>query len=281
MTSTSNRRKWTVKEIRDLVQAKFNKRPCWFQVKVAMALYAGKDVVACAPTGAGKTLTFWIPVLMAIADGLDKMTMVVTPLNLLGKQNVTSLSNVGLSAIAVDRKNANVKTFNDIEEGKHQVVTINPEILMSNEYVQGLWKKSQVTKRLLNFIFDEGHCITQWGSFRTEYLHVGSLRYLIPESVPFYIPSATLPPKVLSDIFEILRLRTSNTEKIMCSNDRPEISLAVRVLAFPASSFQDLAFLIPEAFQEGDPPPLSPITTTQNPQDEYQMVSCGKHIRVS
>ena len=58
----SKPREWSVREIRDLVQAKFNKvRVCWFQVKVAMALYAGRDVVACTPTGAGKTLSFWIP----------------------------------------------------------------------------------------------------------------------------------------------------------------------------------------------------------------------------
>jgi hypothetical protein len=43
----SKPREWSVQEIWDLVQAKFNKRACWFQVKVAMALYAGKDVIAC------------------------------------------------------------------------------------------------------------------------------------------------------------------------------------------------------------------------------------------
>ena len=103
---------WSVKEIWDLVQAKFNKQACWFQVKVAMALYAGKDVVACAPTGARKTLSFWIPLLMAIEDGhVDKMMVVVTLLNLLGKQNVNSLANVGISAIAIDRTNAGVNTF--------------------------------------------------------------------------------------------------------------------------------------------------------------------------
>lgn len=85
-------RVWTIKEIRDLVQRVFKKRPCWFQIKVALVLHAGKDVVACAPTGAGKTLSFWIPLLMALEEGKDKMTFVVTPLNLLGKQNVDSLA---------------------------------------------------------------------------------------------------------------------------------------------------------------------------------------------
>ena len=62
----STKRAWSTQDVRNLVQNKFRKRPCYFQIKVAQTLYAGKDVVACAPTGAGKTLTFWIPILMAL-----------------------------------------------------------------------------------------------------------------------------------------------------------------------------------------------------------------------
>ncbi|KAF9471509.1 hypothetical protein BDN70DRAFT_567418 [Pholiota conissans] len=47
-----------------------------------------KDVIESAQAGGGKTMSFWIPVLMALEDGEDKMSIVVTPLNLLGKQNV-------------------------------------------------------------------------------------------------------------------------------------------------------------------------------------------------
>ena len=104
-------REWTIKEIRDLVDKRFNKRPCWYQIKVALALRAGKDVVTCAATGAGKTLSFWIALLMAMEDGDNKMIFVVTPLNLLGKQNVDSLSQAGLRAIAVSSENANATVY--------------------------------------------------------------------------------------------------------------------------------------------------------------------------
>jgi hypothetical protein len=60
MDSVTNRT-WSIQNIQDLVQDKLEKRSCYFKIKVAQALYAGKDVVACAPTGAGnsgKTLTF-------------------------------------------------------------------------------------------------------------------------------------------------------------------------------------------------------------------------------
>ena len=55
---------------------KFSKRACWYQVRTALALYEKKDVIGCAPTGAGKTLSFWIPLLMALEDGEDKMSIV-------------------------------------------------------------------------------------------------------------------------------------------------------------------------------------------------------------
>ena len=107
----STGRTWSIKNIRDLVQDKLEKRPCYFQIKVAQAVYAGKDVVACAPTGAGKTLTFWIPILMALEEGKDKMSMVVTPLNLLGKQNKEALDKAGIKGIAISRRNATTQSF--------------------------------------------------------------------------------------------------------------------------------------------------------------------------
>ena len=76
------------------------------------ALYEKQnDVVGVAATGSGKTLSFWIPLLMALEDGLDKMVIVVTPLNLLGKQNVDLLAKAGISGVAIDAKNANDETF--------------------------------------------------------------------------------------------------------------------------------------------------------------------------
>jgi ATP-dependent DNA helicase RecQ len=94
-----------------LVQSVFGKRPCWYQVKAALALHSGKDVIGCAPTGAGKTLSFWIPLLMALEEGRDVMTIVVTPLNLLRKQNEEVLTKAKLPAIAVSKQNSNTETW--------------------------------------------------------------------------------------------------------------------------------------------------------------------------
>jgi superfamily II DNA helicase RecQ len=126
---------------------------------------------------------------------------------------------------------------------------------MGNPTIEGLWRKPKFTSRLLCFIFDEGHCISQWGSFRNEYLLLGNLRYLIPETIPFYIASATLPLEVLLDVTKILHLRPRETEHITCSNDRPNIHLVVREIKYSVSSYADLAFLIPDNFKQGDDPP--------------------------
>lgn len=104
-------RDWSIKDIRDLVQKKFNKRACWFQIKIALALQLGKDVVGIAATGVGKTLSFWIPLLMALEEGHDSMIVVVTPLNLLGKKNVDELSAAGIKGIAIDSKSATDQAF--------------------------------------------------------------------------------------------------------------------------------------------------------------------------
>ncbi|KIK91642.1 hypothetical protein PAXRUDRAFT_149057, partial [Paxillus rubicundulus Ve08.2h10] len=67
--------------------------PCLWQLKVAEAFLKGdKDVLCTAGTGMGKTLGLWIPLLFQ-PDGIQ---IVVTLLNLLGKQNVTSLAKAGI-----------------------------------------------------------------------------------------------------------------------------------------------------------------------------------------
>ena len=69
-------------------------------------------------------------------------------------------------------------------------------------------RKETFTSRLLNFIVDEGHVVKQWALFRPEYKYLGQLRSMIPETVPFYVASATLPKPTLRAVRERLRLRS-------------------------------------------------------------------------
>jgi superfamily II DNA/RNA helicase len=110
--SPSASAQWDVAGIRALVEQSFHKRPCLFQIKIAMSIYNGKDAVAVAPTGAGKTLSFWIPLLMWKAEGKKKVAIFITPLNLLGQQCENDLIASGaLTAISLTQENYDRQKF--------------------------------------------------------------------------------------------------------------------------------------------------------------------------
>ena len=98
---------WVVRT-REEVSKVFGVEPCLWQVKVSLAVLRGdKHVLSISRTGSGKTLTFWIPVLLT-NDGIQ---IVVIPLNLLGKQNVEQLVRVGISAIVLTSETATPSNF--------------------------------------------------------------------------------------------------------------------------------------------------------------------------
>ncbi|KDQ60142.1 hypothetical protein JAAARDRAFT_125858, partial [Jaapia argillacea MUCL 33604] len=268
--------KWSYRKIRKLVWSKFHKRACLFQMRVAKALFEErKDVVSVAATGMGKTLSFWIPLLMALEENQDKIIIVITPLNILGKQNVDLLKRVGISGVAIDASNSSDATFKEVEAGQHRVIVVNPEILMEvGGHFEKLWKKSHFTSKLLYIVFDEGHCISEWSEFRNQYKHVGSLRYLIPDMVPFYVTSATLPTATLADVSDILQLRSPRL--IFRSNNRPTIAIAVHRIQHTMSSFEDLDFLIPRDIAEtGNAPPKFLVFF----DDRKEAENAAKHLQ--
>ena len=115
----------------------------------------------------------------------------------------------------------------------------------------GLWQNHLFTNRLISITFDEGHCISKWASFQMDSKQVDRLRYLLPRHIRFYVVSATTPAIILRDIMTSLQIRKDKMHYVHWSNARHNIALTVRWMAHPASSFHDLAFLLPEK-----PPPM-------------------------
>jgi hypothetical protein len=97
-----------LQEIRQRTLDILRYRPCLWQIRVVEALLQqDKDVISIAATGSGKTLTFWMPLLFR----LDGIQIIITPLNILGKQNVNSLTALGISSIALSAENATIQNF--------------------------------------------------------------------------------------------------------------------------------------------------------------------------
>ncbi|KAI9460698.1 hypothetical protein HD554DRAFT_2028664 [Boletus coccyginus] len=150
-------------EIRWCSQERFGIRPCLWQLQVAEALLRGdKDVVCTTGTGMGKTLEFWIPLLFC----LDGLQIVVTPLNLLGKQNATSLAKAGIQTIAINLETATSTNFTAIENFQYQAIIVSLEQLMkpNGEFEKRL-KNPLFASWIISIIINEVHCLTNWGEF--------------------------------------------------------------------------------------------------------------------
>ncbi|KAJ6458557.1 P-loop containing nucleoside triphosphate hydrolase protein [Mycena vitilis] len=245
--------KYSFDEIRAKAIERLGYHPCLWQIKVVEAiLKRDGDVVCIAATGSGKTLTFWLPLLFRTGG----IQLVISPLNILGQQNVAQLAGMNIQGITITGETATPRNFQDIEDGKYSVVATNVETLMQQDGgFERLWKKPDFTSRLISLVWDEGHCASTWAGFRPEYKHVSRLRFLIPRDIPFLIVSATLPPAVLSDVMHNLQVSPKKCTIIRRSNDRPNIHLVVREMKYSMSSYKDLAFLIPEDWKPGDPLP--------------------------
>jgi superfamily II DNA helicase RecQ len=136
-------------------------------------------------------------------------------------------------------------------------VIVSPELLLNDDRFEGIWGKKRVMDNVINIVLDEAHVIKEWGgTFRTDYLKLGPLRYRFRRMIPYNAGSATVGNEMESELTKNLHLRKDSLA-IMCRNtDRPNIFLVVERMKHPANSYEDLAFLIKKNLGPGDRPPL-------------------------
>ncbi|KDQ07086.1 hypothetical protein BOTBODRAFT_120536 [Botryobasidium botryosum FD-172 SS1] len=229
----------------------FGKKPCMPQVVACDKALRDKHVVFIVRTGFGKTLAFWMPLIWHRKG----ITFLISPLQSLSDQHDHSkeLGVLGIKSIHLTSKNISDKTFKDISQGEYGVIITSPEVINTEPHFEDLWKSPRFCKRVNRIIFDEAHCISEWGDFRPDYKLLCKLIHIC-RNAKFFLLSATMPALVLSECMRLLQL-PRDTEVIHQSNNCPNISIDIRRIKFPQKSLFDLAFLIPFGLMEQSPPP--------------------------
>lgn len=188
------------------------------QEEIITAALEGKDVLAIMPTGGGKSICFQVPGLMR-----EGITLVVTPLIALMKDQVQNLNDRGVRALAIHAGMSRHEVdlaLNNAAYGDYKFLYLSPERLGTQLF------RSYIDVLDVSFIVvDEAHCISQWGyDFRPDYLRIGELRERI--DAPVIAVTATATPSVAQDIMERLGFK----EKLLLKSgfERPNLSYIVR-----------------------------------------------------
>ena len=173
------------------------------QQEIITSVLEGKDTLGLLPTGGGKSITFQVPAMM-----LDGLTIVVTPLISLMKDQVDNLRDRGIKAVffhAGMTPGESRLAMDRCRLGKVKIAYVSPERLQNERFLSML---RLTTVSLI--VVDEAHCISQWGyDFRPSYLKIVSLRDIFP-SAPVLALTASATPEVTRDIMSTLRFRQPN-----------------------------------------------------------------------
>ncbi|WP_372610675.1 DNA helicase RecQ [Aquicoccus sp.] len=187
------------------------------QQEIVEAVASGRDVLAIMPTGGGKSLCFQLPALMR-----DGVTVVISPLIALMRDQVRALREAGVEAGALTSGNTEEETdavWNALDSNRLKLLYIAPERLAAGSAL-GMLRRIDV--RLI--AVDEAHCVSQWGhDFRPDYLRIGELRHAL--DVPLAAFTATADAETRDEIVE--RLFGGKTPEVFLYGfDRPNIHLA-------------------------------------------------------
>ncbi len=204
------------------------------QEAVINALLQGRSALAVFPTGGGKSLCYQLPALM-----LEGVTLVVSPLIALMKDQVDALQALGIAAARLDSSLSKEETFaiyDGIQANTIKLLYVSPERLKNERFVQRL-ARMQISLLAI----DEAHCISEWGhNFRPDYLKLADLARTLQVARVLAL-TATATPSVAADIctqFAILP-----QDHIQTSFARPNLQLRVTPCAANARITQLLARL--------------------------------------
>ena len=188
------------------------------QEQVIQTLLDGRSALAIFPTGGGKSLCYQIPAL-----SFDGLTLVISPLIALMKDQVDALNSKGIAAARLDSTltaEEVAKVYQQLDAGTLKLLYIAPE-RFANETFRQRMKRLPINLAAI----DEAHCISEWGhNFRPDYLKLAKLcRSLKIRRV--LCLTATATPKVARDIRKAFRIAAA--DHVQLSFHRPNLDLRV------------------------------------------------------
>jgi ATP-dependent DNA helicase RecQ len=188
------------------------------QAEVVAAMLEGRDVLSVAPTGSGKSISYWVP---AVVDG--GLTMVVSPLIALMKDQVDRLTERGVAATFINssvERSEQVDRLRGAIAGEYQLLFLAPERLGRPGFMVRL-----AELRVRRMVVDEAHCISTWGhDFRPDYRLLAAAVAACgrPPVAGF---TATATPQVRADIASSLDLKDPFIS--VTGFNRPTLTLSV------------------------------------------------------
>lgn len=156
------------------------------------------------PTGSGKSICYQLPALM-----LDGLTVVISPLISLMKDQVDAANQLGISATFINSSLDSYETasrFRLLEQQQIQLLYVAPERFIMPDFIQSMkrWHVQLIA-------IDEAHCISQWGhDFRPSYLHMAETLNTFDQRPVIVALTATATKQVAEDIKRLLKIPMDN-----------------------------------------------------------------------
>ena len=189
------------------------------QEEIITYILEGKDVVTIMPTGGGKSICYQIPALI-----LEGLTIVISPLISLMKDQVDNIKNMGIKSAYINSTLSDSEInsiLNDVIEDEVKILYVAPERLESTEFLNFITRV-----KVAQIAIDEAHCISQWGhDFRSSYRRISKFIDLLVERPIITAFTATATEEVRRDIISLLRL---NAPKIFITGfDRKNLKITI------------------------------------------------------
>ncbi|WGK68418.1 RecQ family ATP-dependent DNA helicase [Candidatus Haliotispira prima] len=209
-------------------------------------ILSGCDTLVIMPTGAGKSLIYQYAALVLRQRAKDRaaVTLVISPLIALMKDQVDSLQALGISATYI---NSTVSPAEQRQrsaamlEGGYRLVYVAPERLRRSSFVEAL---KSVDIQLL--VIDEAHCISSWGhDFRPDYRRIAGARKELGSPLTVAL-TATATTLVQDDIVQLLDM--PEVKRVVTGFNRPNLSFEVLYASGAHAKQQELILLLQEQF---------------------------------